>query len=289
MLPLPPCCFLATAAEASSEAARRRRTSASAAFMTVNSSSCCWTRSSRAERRSLTSETLAADMLSSAGRHDDPVTGNLITLSSAGRIISSITGDLVKPSSSGVYDNVVTSNLITPTSAGRTIYHKTGNLITPWSAGRHVNVIICNTIAQLDMKIWLHVIGLHCPVPKVIYPVSDCSDFSNPAPQTGYSWSHSIILFYRNMIIWQHVIRLHWETRLLNHNLIVTSLAWERNNLIKLFPIKLQSEWQEDIITGTHTHNLTPWSAGRLHDITECHRITDTSTERLVTQVNRQL
>lgn len=155
---------------------------------------------------------------------------------------------------------------------------------------RQEGMLMSLYVIQLhSLKIWLHVIGLHCPVPKVIYPVSDCSDFSNPAPQTGYSWSHSIILFYRNMIIWQHVIRLHWETRLLNHNLIVTSLAWERNNLIKLFPIKLQSEWQEDIITGTHTHNLTPWSAGRLHDITECHRITDTSTERLVTQVNRQL
>lgn len=65
---LPPCCFLVEDAAEISEASRRRRTSASAAFITVSSSSCCWTRSSRAARRSLTSETLAPDMLSSVAR-----------------------------------------------------------------------------------------------------------------------------------------------------------------------------------------------------------------------------
>lgn len=66
-----PCCFLLEEAAEISDASRRRRTSARAAFITVNSSSCCWTRSSRAARRSLTSETLAPDMLSSVTRRTE--------------------------------------------------------------------------------------------------------------------------------------------------------------------------------------------------------------------------
>ena len=57
-----------TEATWSSEIARRLRTSANAAFSTVISSSCCWTRDSRAERRSCTSEVLAAEILSSKKR-----------------------------------------------------------------------------------------------------------------------------------------------------------------------------------------------------------------------------